>query len=112
MCYEFLWKGKRDKIKRSTVIAQTQDGGLGMIDIDSFILLLRATWVTILLTQTGNWWDIFNYYTLKLGITEPAYVFNMSFKDIKQLDLKGKLPNFYIEMLLAFNKCKKTCGLP
>ena len=97
MCYEFLWKGKRDKIKRSTVIAQMQDGGLGMIDIDSFILALRATWVTKLLTQTGNWRDIFNYYTLKLGIKEPAYMFNMSFKDIKQLDLKGKVPNFYIE---------------
>ena len=37
-CYDFLWKGKRDKIKRSAVIAQTQDGDLVMIDIHSFIL--------------------------------------------------------------------------
>ena len=80
-----------------------------MIDIDSFILALKATWVTKLLTQTGNWRDIFKYYTLELGIKKTRIYVQYEFlrHQTTKLDLKGKVANFYIEMLLAFNNCKK-----
>ena len=34
--YNFLWSGKGDKIKRNIIINDYPDGGLKMIDIESF----------------------------------------------------------------------------
>ena len=36
MCYEFLWDGKKIKIKKSVVVNSHQEGGLGMVDLQTF----------------------------------------------------------------------------
>ena len=43
--YEFLWKAKRDKVKRSSLSNNVLAGGLNMINVDCFILALKASWV-------------------------------------------------------------------
>ena len=40
MFYNFLWNGKGDKIKRNVMINDYSEGGLKMIDIASFKVLL------------------------------------------------------------------------
>ena len=42
--YGFIW-GKIDRIKRNTLICNIQEGGLNMIDIESHIEALNATWI-------------------------------------------------------------------
>ena len=39
--YSFIWKGK-DKVKRSTLINDTEDGGLKMLDLESMISAQRV----------------------------------------------------------------------
>ena len=43
--YNFLWNDKGDKIKRNVMINDYPEGGLKMIDIDSFNKSLKAIWI-------------------------------------------------------------------
>ena len=43
--YDFLWDGKGDKIKRTTIINNYAKGGLKMLDIQSFNESLKLKWI-------------------------------------------------------------------
>ena len=43
--FDFLWSGRGDKIKRSTVINDYSEGGLKMLDIESFNKALKIIWI-------------------------------------------------------------------
>ena len=47
--YKFLWKGKQDKIKRSIIINEYEEGGIKMPDIQSFYKALKMSWLHKLL---------------------------------------------------------------
>ena len=55
--YSFVWNGKGDKIKRNVMINDYAEGGLKMIDIQSFSKALKATWIRKYLdtTNQGKW---------------------------------------------------------
>ena len=55
--FSFLWNGKRDKIKRDIIINDYSNGGLKMIDIQSFTKSLKATWIKKYLDEgnQGEW---------------------------------------------------------
>ena len=42
--YDFLWDSKPDKIARNLIIQDYPDGGLKMVDIESYMHGLKATW--------------------------------------------------------------------
>ena len=43
--YIFLWDEKGDKIKRNLMISDFSEGGLRMIDIESFNKSLKSSWI-------------------------------------------------------------------
>ena len=43
--YSFIWDGKQDKIKRSTLIQNYEKEGIKMINIEKFIMSLKVTWI-------------------------------------------------------------------
>ena len=43
--YKFIWNNKPEKIKRKTLIAEYEEGGQKMIDINSFLKAQKAMWV-------------------------------------------------------------------
>ena len=43
--FYFIWDGKPEKIKRNTLIAEFEDGGLKMIHLQQFNAYLKITWV-------------------------------------------------------------------
>jgi hypothetical protein len=45
-CFKFIWNGKPDKVKRNTLIGDIEKGGLKMIDIESYFISLKASWVS------------------------------------------------------------------
>jgi hypothetical protein len=58
--FEFIWKSKCDKVKRSIVTQDYQSGGLKMVNIDNFITSLKCSWVKRLVTTNDKpWLDIF-----------------------------------------------------
>lgn len=42
---DFLWDGKGDKIKRTVLMNNYEDGSLKMLDITTFSKSLKATWL-------------------------------------------------------------------
>ena len=66
MFFNFLWNNKGDKIKRSVMINNYENGGLKMVDISSFNKSLKTTWVKKYLDDSnrGKWK---NFFELELG---------------------------------------------
>ncbi len=55
MFYGFIW-GEMERIRRKTLCAPTIQGGVNMIDIDSYFQSLSAVWVPRLLeSKNENW---------------------------------------------------------
>ena len=52
--YSFLWNGKPDKVKRSSLIQTYDKGGLKMIDIDKFIQAQKITWIKRILDPNNK----------------------------------------------------------
>ena len=54
--YNFIWNGKSDKIKWSTLIGDIYQGGLKMIDLQSFNIYLKVGWIKRLFSNLdGDW---------------------------------------------------------
>lgn len=67
-CFKFIWKGKQDKVKRSTITNMYEKGGLNMIDFDSYFQSLKASWVKRLINgKFANWKIIPAKYFRKFG---------------------------------------------
>ena len=45
IAFQILWDGKKDKIKRSEMIADYGDGGQKMLDIIAFNKSLKIAWI-------------------------------------------------------------------
>ena len=58
-CFKFMWDGKPDNVKRSTMIGNFEMGGLNMINIESYFISLRASWLSSLSLEE---WIIGNRY--------------------------------------------------
>ena len=43
--FKFLWKNKKDKIKRAGLYQHPDKGGLGMTDINIMFKALRLAWI-------------------------------------------------------------------
>ncbi len=110
--FEYLWHGKQDRIKRSTVINDHTNGGLNMTDFDSFSMALKAAWVPKLIRCNGKWADLFYHILAKLNISSE-YIWKTSFRSKKTFLAIKSFQLFYQEVILAFNaiKCLKQFKL-
>jgi hypothetical protein len=65
IAYKFLWSGKKDKIKRRTIIANYRNGGLKMLDLKTFIIAQRTMWVKRLAKPKQASWKAYPEYILQ-----------------------------------------------
>ena len=69
LCFNFIWNGGPDKIKRKFIVKDISKGGLRMLQIDSFIAALKITWLRREIVQPNCTWntlsniDLNNVYT-------------------------------------------------
>jgi hypothetical protein len=57
--FDFIWDGKPEKIKRNTLIADFEDGGLKMIHLQQFNAYLKISWIKRLFSNLkGDWQKI------------------------------------------------------
>ena len=103
--FEFIW-GKRDRIKRLHLISSIENGGLNMIDIDSFLMSLKAAWVTKFINMEGDWKNVLLFHLKRLSLP-MEYILKMNFKSLNHFPVLAKIPTFYQEIFIAFNKIKQ-----
>ena len=99
--FGFLWKNKKDKIKKVGLYQNYERGGLRMTDVDSMIKALRLTWIPRLLRGGYQTWKSVPYHFFdKYGGLQ--FILNCNY-DVKYFE---KLPNFYKEILKCFSDLK------
>ena len=107
LIFSFLWHGKREKIKRTTLIGQKESGGIEMCDTTSFFKSLKLKWVKYLLNNdNANWKVLPSFYLSKLG--ENFLIFHSNLDHLKNIESFNKLniPAFYrdiVELWLQVN---------
>ena len=75
--FRFIWSGKPDKIKRTTLINTLDQGGLGATHIASFISGLKCTWVKRYIDNTNSAWKLFfDFYLQNYG---KKFLFHCNF---------------------------------
>ena len=104
--FRFIWKGKKDKIKRKVMFLDYDKGGLRAPCIDVLAKSLRLTWISRLLTdeQMSNepWKAIANYLFEQYGGLN--FILRCNY-DKKFLELIN-LPQFYKLILRYFLELK------
>jgi hypothetical protein len=66
--FDFLWEGKRKKLKRSILKRSYELGGLKLTDIQTFLISIKACWVKRLLNDNnGQWKSFYDSYLKKAG---------------------------------------------
>ena len=103
--YNFLWKG-HDKVKRKTIIGGIEDGGLNMVEIDSFFKLLKAGWAARILNnqnQEANWSFIGNSLFKQIGLDKT--IFGINDNTFYKHVVCSKLPEFYKQVIEGYCSC-------
>ena len=67
ICFQFLWNGKQNKIKKSVVCKPYEDGGLRMIDVYSFLCSMKLTWLRRITAESHCREFVLNMYP-ELGL--------------------------------------------
>lgn len=106
--FKFLWGNKTEKIKRKILINTIEDGGINMVDVDSFCNMLKIKWAKQLLSNdNANWKVIPRYVFNKIG--SNFLFFYMDITTLKQLPINQSiLSPFYIEIMKSWLTYKHT----
>ena len=103
--YRFIWNGKRDKVKRQTLIADFERGGLNMVDIKSYFKALTTKWAQFLLkSKEENWTVIPKFYLNYFGENLLILHMNTDKKTLNSLPNFQNLPKFYQEIILCWHE--------
>ena len=66
--FNFIWKNKKDRKKRTTLYQDLEKGGICMTDVDLMFRSLRLVWIPQLLTVGDcNWCTVPHHFFRKLG---------------------------------------------
>ena len=101
--YTFLW-GKSEKVKRKKLIEKTSKGGLNMVDIQSYLDSLSATWITRIRESDPNvdqWAQLPNIFLKSINTNDIGFVFN--FDDTVVFKEVENIPSFYRRAVVCFN---------
>ena len=100
LIFNFLWHGKREKIKRTTLIGQKENGGIEMCDTQSFFDSLKIKWINALKNkEAANWKILPNFFLKCFG--ENFFIFNMNLDSFKNIKVYNPIytPEFYVEII-------------
>jgi hypothetical protein len=105
MAYKFIWGNKPEKIKRKTLIADYEKGGLRMLDINSFLKAQKAMWVKRL-TQPGNAsWKALPLLSLESLLGIDTLKCNMKCEEKPE-----DFPEFYWQIIQSWNELKSLAN--
>ena len=99
--FKFLWRNKKDKIKRSGLYQEPDSGGIRVTDPNIMFKALSLTWIPrILASDKRNWCTIPNHFLKKMGGLKFFLRCNYD------ATFYNDLPTFYKRILDSFNELK------
>jgi hypothetical protein len=106
IAFNFVWGYKPEKVKRTTIIADYVDGGMKMLDVESFVNAQKVMWVKRLLKKKEGSWKVFPDLLLSNFLGKHSFQCNTG--DKIHLEV---MPIFYRQLFTAWNKTKETLDL-
>ena len=109
LIYTFLWGGKREKIKRTTLIGNKLEGGIEMPDPNTFFKSLKIKWVkTLINNEKANWKILPEYFMKSFG--DKFLIFYMNIDNIKKLPNLNALSPFYEDLVQCWIEVSQESG--
>jgi hypothetical protein len=102
LAFNFIWQYKKDKVKRTAIIADYDKGGLKMMDVPSFISAQKVMWVKRLLNTGGGSWRAYPKYILGKMLGEDSFYCNTNLKR-----WQAHISPFYMQLLETWEKTKE-----
>ena len=100
--FNFLWKNKKDKIKRLVMYQPLAEGGLNFVNFPAVVKSLRLAWISRFLSKSRDSWKaISNHYLSIHGGLQFLLKCNYNADDIN-----NNFPTFYRELLQFFQEFK------
>ena len=100
---EFIWNGKKAKIKHSSLIGEYRDGGLKDVDIEGKILSLEILWVRQLKDSNFHPWKVLANQLLSPVGGEAIFHTKLCLSE-RFRQRTNELPLFYKELVLTWEK--------
>ena len=103
--FKFLW-GKRDRIKRKSVINNLESGGLNMMNVRAQFSALKATWACRIanVAEDHEWSYLPKLYLSKFG--EDYFVLKTTVTQNVAFSILNTIPQFYREVIFSYNESK------
>ena len=100
--YSYLWRNKKDKIKRTVLYQRPCRGGLNFPNVRATVKALRLSWIGRLLSESDDAWKaITDAYFIRYGGLPFLLKCNYNIKK-----LVNNIPPFYSELLDYFSKLR------
>ena len=94
--FDYIWKYKNPKIKKSTIMKCKEEGGLNMIDFTLFDKAIKLCWVKRLCSDEKSPWKFIP--TSLLSNVGGNLIFRCNY-DVKYLKLNDQIPAFYRKII-------------
>ena len=107
MFFAFLWNNKTHKIKRATIIAPIEHGGLGMIDIFAVNTASKISWIRKLFDENDAKWKILFMEMLNIDINLLKYNLNATFADKCKTSFHKQIISAWIDIHSTYPKSQK-----
>ena len=91
--YEYIWKYKQPKIKKTTIMKCKEEGGLNMTDFTLFDKALKFCWVKRLCSSDDSPWKI-----IPNALLSNPLLFRCNY-DTKYVNINEQLPKFYKDII-------------
>ena len=101
--FDYIWKYKNPKLKKTTIIKNKKDGGLNMLDFTLFDNALKIVWVKRLCTNDERPWKFIPLSLL--SNVGGSLLFQCNY-NIQFLPLNENLPKFYRDIISHWQKIK------
>ena len=109
--YNFHWDGKGDKIKRSVILNEYKDGGLKILDIQSFNSALKTKWVQKDLDDSNHAkWKLFFDYFIKKHEGKLLLTVNLNQADVAGLSIQDNFTKEVTDFSLTLPTCLGLVG--
>ena len=99
--FDYIWKHKNPKIKKSTIMQCKEEGGLNMIDFTLFDKAIKLCWVKRLCSDEKSPWKFIP--TSLLSNVGGNLLFRCNY-DVKNLKLNDQIPAFYRKIISYWQK--------
>ena len=100
--FHFIWGGKTDRLRRLSICRPYDKGGLAMVEIDTWIDALKATWIRREIKSNHSWTSLFQY-----SIAKGRFFWEMNGSSLTLFS--NNISNlFWVEVFRAFASLSKA----